>query len=98
MHDSLSPREDLEYEIVVSDNGSTDRSVEIAESLGARIVHAETRGYGAALQAGIAGAKGTYVMFADADSTYLTALRSGWRDRITEAFRALPDVSWDASP
>ncbi len=32
----------------------------------------------------------------DADSDYLVALRNGWRDRIVEAFRALPDVSWNA--
>ena len=30
----------------------------------------------------------------EADSDYLTALRNAWRDRITEAFRALPDVDW----
>ena len=32
----------------------------------------------------------------DAESDYLTDLRNGWRDRITEAFRALPDVNWNA--
>jgi len=31
----------------------------------------------------------------EADSKYLMALRAGWRDRIVEAFRALPDVNWD---
>ena len=34
----------------------------------------------------------------DADSEYLVALRNGWRDRIVEAFRALPDVNWNAQP
>ena len=32
----------------------------------------------------------------DADSEYLVTLRNGWRDRIVEAFRALPDVNWNA--
>ena len=32
----------------------------------------------------------------EADSEYLTALRNGWRDRIVEAFRALPDVDWES--
>lgn len=32
----------------------------------------------------------------EADSEYLMALRNGWRDRIVEAFRALPEVSWGA--
>lgn len=63
--------DDLEYEIVVADNGSTDRSAEIAEANGARVVPVERRGYGAALRGGIEAAKGEYVMFADADSTYL---------------------------
>ena len=59
------------YEIVVADNGSSDRSIEIAESLDARVEHVSRRGYGAALQGGMASAKGEYVAFADADSTYL---------------------------
>ena len=33
----------------------------------------------------------------DADSDYLTALRTGWRDRIAEAFMALPEVDWSAT-
>ena len=61
----------ISYEIVVADNGSTDRSAEIATSLGARVVPVEQRGYGAALRGGIEAANGEYVMFADADSTYL---------------------------
>ena len=42
--------DDLEYEIVVADNGSTDRSAEIAEANGARVVPVPRRGYGAALR------------------------------------------------
>ena len=40
------------FEIVVADNGSTDRSVEIAEGLGARVTHIQQRGYGAAVRGG----------------------------------------------
>ena len=40
-------------EIVVGDNGSNDGSVDIALSLGARVVHQPVRGYGATLQAAI---------------------------------------------
>ncbi|MBF0308731.1 MAG: glycosyltransferase family 2 protein [Magnetococcales bacterium] len=57
-------------EIVVGDNGSTDRSVEIAESMGARVVHQPVPGYGAALQAAIGGAKGRFIIMADADDSY----------------------------
>lgn len=61
---------ELDYEIVVADNGSSDRSVEIAEQIGARIVAVQNRGYGAALKGGIEASTGEYVMFADADATY----------------------------
>ncbi len=61
----------LTYEIVVADNGSTDRSREIAAEEGARLVPVPVRGYGAALRGGIEAAQGKYVMFADADATYL---------------------------
>jgi len=57
-------------EVVIADNGSLDRSVEIALSLGARVVHQPVPGYGAALMAAIAAAKGTYVVMADADDSY----------------------------
>jgi glycosyltransferase involved in cell wall biosynthesis len=39
-------------EVVIGDNGSTDGSVEIAERLGARVVHVEEKGYGSALIGG----------------------------------------------
>ncbi len=68
---SLDADSSLEFEIVVADNGSTDRSREIAAELGARVVPVSQRGYGAALRGGIEAAAGRYVMFADADSTYL---------------------------
>jgi len=61
---------DSEVEVIVSDNGSTDRSVAIAESLGARVVHCPEKGYGAALQNGIRNAKNEAIIFADADNTY----------------------------
>ena len=57
-------------EVVVADNGSTDRSVTIAESLGARVVREARKGYGAALMAGIGAARGKIVVMADADDSY----------------------------
>ena len=52
----------VDGEVVVADNGSTDRSVEIARKLGARIITQPIKGYGAALMAGIQAAKGDIAM------------------------------------
>jgi hypothetical protein len=60
----------LPGEVVVADNGSTDGSVEIAEKLGARVVAVAQRGYGAALRAGIAAARGAFIIMGDADDSY----------------------------
>ena len=57
-------------EVIIADNGSTDRSCEIATELGARVVHVANKGYGSALQGGIAAAAGTYVIMGDADDSY----------------------------
>lgn len=57
-------------EIVVADNGSTDRSVAIAQSLGARVIRVAKRGYGAAYRGGIAAARGRFIVMGDSDDTY----------------------------
>src|SRR3954471_23310078 len=57
-------------EVLVSDNGSTDGSQQLAVDNGARVVTAPIRGYGGALLAGIDAARGQYVIMADSDDSY----------------------------
>lgn len=60
----------IKGEIVIGDNGSTDGSIEIAESMGARVVRVKERGYGSALIGGINAAKGKYIIMGDSDDSY----------------------------
>jgi glycosyltransferase involved in cell wall biosynthesis len=57
-------------EVIVADNGSIDGSQQIAINAGANVVTVSIRGYGAALQAGIAAASGNYIIMGDADDSY----------------------------
>jgi glycosyltransferase involved in cell wall biosynthesis len=57
-------------EVIVADNGSTDGSQEIALNLGARVVPIASKGYGNALRAGIAAARGQFVIMGDSDDSY----------------------------
>ncbi len=63
-------RHGMRGEVIIADNGSTDGSQQIARDLGARVVPVEKRGYGSALQGGIAAARGEFVLMGDADDTY----------------------------
>lgn len=57
-------------EIVVVDNNSTDRTGEIARSLGATVVFQPLKGYGAAYQLGLPAATGDIIATLDGDGTY----------------------------
>ena len=60
----------IKGEVIIADNGSIDRSVEIAEMNGARVIHVTNKGYGSALMGGIEAAKGKFIIMADADESY----------------------------
>ncbi|MBU1727504.1 MAG: glycosyltransferase family 2 protein [Candidatus Omnitrophica bacterium] len=78
-------KEGIRGEIIVADNGSTDRSIEIAKNEGAKVVIEHKRGYGSAYLRGFREVSGKYVVMADSDLTYdfydipkfLKALREG---------------------
>lgn len=57
-------------EVVIADNGSTDGSQDIAQSLGARVVPVKERGYGAALFHGSMAAAGEWIIMGDSDDSY----------------------------
>jgi glycosyltransferase involved in cell wall biosynthesis len=57
-------------EVIVVDNASDDRSSDVATAAGARVVYEPRRGYGSAYLAGLAAARGRWVVLTDADRTY----------------------------
>ena len=61
---------DFVDEIVVSNNNSTDRTAEVAESLGAKVVLEKRKGYGRAYKTGIPAASSEIVVTLDGDGSY----------------------------
>lgn len=57
----------LVHEIIVVDNGSTDRTAEVARAAGARVIAEPARGYGAACLAGVRAADAEILVFLDGD-------------------------------
>jgi hypothetical protein len=83
--DQLPPCVD---EVVVVDNNSTDRTADVARSLGARVVPESRKGYGAAYQAGLPAATGDVIVTLDGDGTYPA-------DQIPELVDHLVDAGLD---
>lgn len=63
-------KQKIKGEIIVADNGSVDRSREIARLEGAHVFLEPRKGYGAAYLCGLREAKGKYIIVADSDNTY----------------------------
>src|SRR6185436_5574152 len=62
---------DLELEILVCDNGSTDDTADVARSFGARVLQATTPGPSATRNVGIRAATGEFLAFLDDDDLWL---------------------------
>jgi glycosyltransferase involved in cell wall biosynthesis len=77
---------DLKAEVIVADNGSRDKTTQIAERLGARVVKIERKGYGNALMGGFKAAQGQYIIFADADDSYSFEEISPFLEKLKEGY------------
>lgn len=89
------------YRAIVVDNGSTDGTADVARSLGATVVTATQRGFGAACWAGLEAATADVICFMDADASFDAAelplvadpVLAGTADLVLGARRALKG-SW----
>jgi glycosyltransferase involved in cell wall biosynthesis len=57
-------------ETIVVDNGSTDRTSEVARSFGAKVIREDVRGYGRSYKTGFASATGDLIVTLDGDHSY----------------------------
>lgn len=79
-------RTGISGEVVIADNGSDDGSQAIARSHGARVVAVASRGYGAALIAGIGSARGRFIVMGDSDNSYDFANLDAFVDRLRAGY------------
>jgi glycosyltransferase involved in cell wall biosynthesis len=84
-------------EVLAIDDGSTDRTPELADALAAadprvRVVHQANRGYGGALKAGFANARGELIAFSDGDLQFDLAELRRLLDRMADGSRPVDAV------
>ncbi len=76
-------------EVLVVDNASKDRTIEVARAAGIAVIEEPRRGKGAAVRAGMLAARGEYVLFSDADlSTPIEEV-----EKLTERLRGDYDIA-----
>lgn len=79
-------RSGMDAEVLIADNGSTDGSQALAESLGARVVAVKERGYGSALFHGSLAARGEWIIMGDSDDSYDFSALDGFVVKLREGF------------
>ncbi|MBU1627033.1 glycosyltransferase family 2 protein [bacterium] len=87
-------------EIIVVDNNSTDKTSEIAESLGARIIFEKKQGYGRAYKTGFKAVENDIVITMDGDASYPASPIQPMLDRLVDEnldfiSAARMPVDWD---
>jgi len=88
--DSIVDQDFADYELILVDDGSTDRGGEICDEYAAkyshvRVVHKENGGLSTARNAGLDAAKGKYIVFVDADDSLPSGALAVMAERAMEA-------------
>ena len=78
-----------DYEIIVINNVSTDKTGEIAKKMGVKVIFESKKGVAFALKKGFDEAQGKIVAMTDAD----TAVNPNWLKNMTEAFKKDQEVT-----
>lgn len=76
----------IEGEIIVADNGSTDNSYEIATQHGARVVNVPIKGYGSALYHGVLASSFDFIIMGDSDDSYDFSKLDPFYDKLMRGF------------
>ncbi len=92
--DSITKQQSVDYEIIIIDDGSTDRTGEICDCIArlesrVTVIHTENQGQGRARNAGIGFASGRYIMFIDADDRVIW---SGVNDMLMQISKKEYDI------
>ena len=95
--EEIGPLVDGRIEVLVIDDGSTDRTPQLADALAAavarvRVHHQANRGYGGALRAGFEHARGELVSFSDGDLQFDLREMARLLDRMADARRPVDVV------
>lgn len=63
-------KNNIDGEVLIADNGSSDKSIEIIKNTKARLINVSEKGYGNAIINGIKESKGKYIIMCDSDDSY----------------------------
>jgi glycosyltransferase involved in cell wall biosynthesis len=99
--DEIGPLVDGSIEVLAVDDGSTDRTPELADALAeadprVRVHHQENRGYGGALRAGFANSRGELICFSDGDLQFDLREMARLLDRLNDPTKKPVDgvIGW----